>query len=433
MEDFTVTHNTGKTYSACAVARELNLNILVVCPKAVIKAWGNVIKHHFKMGNKLVGIINYEKLRTGRKDSPIASFVLKKHAKRETFVWKIPKKTLIIWDESQKLKNWKTQNAKTCVAAIKENYPMLFCSATNATNPLEMRAVGLALKIYKNGANQYWDWAKVHGVFKGTWGMEFNNDKRSLRRLHHTIFEQHGVRLRRDEIPGFPECEIIPEVYNMEEEETHQINAIYDEMERELELVAQREIADQIRAEKKKQQLQEIVIQLRARQKIELVKVPLMVEMVEEALEQGFSVVVFVNYVETMKALSERLKTKCIFDGQTPDKTRDQSVEDFQADKQRVILINVQSGGAGLNLHDLNGKFPRMSIISPSYSPVFMRQALGRIWRDDAKTKAIQKIVCVANTVEENVCRNVQQKLNNLDMLNDGDLQLSRKWMEIKE
>jgi hypothetical protein len=51
-----------------------------------------------------------------------------------------------------------------------------------------------------------------------------------------------------------------------------------------------------------------------------------------------------------------------------------------------------------------------------------MRQATGRIWRDSAKSKSLQKIVFVAGTVEEDVCRNVQSKLDNLDILNDGDL-----------
>jgi hypothetical protein len=430
--DFTVTHNTGKTYTACAVAREMGYDILVVCPKAVIKSWNKVVCNHFKMKDKLVGVVNYEKLRNGRTDSEIASFVLKRHTKRSIFKWKIsPKRTLIIWDESQKMKNWSTQNAKVCKTAIKEGFPMLFLSATVATNPLELRVVGLALKIFKSDNKSYWDWARSHGVYQGQWGMEFNNNPLSLRRLHHTIFEQSGVRLRRDVIPGFPECEIIPEVYNIDDKDAQQINSIYEEMERELEVVARREKADKERADNKKQQQSELIIQLRARQKIELIKVPLMVEMVEEALQEGFSIVVFINFVETMDALSERLKTKCIFDGRTSDKIRDQNVENFQDDKERVVLINMQSGGAGLNLHDLNGKFPRMSIISPSYSAIFMRQALGRIWRDDAKTKAIQKIVCIANTVEENVCRNCQQKLNNLDMLNDGDLSLSRQYEKI--
>lgn len=426
-DEFVVLHNTGKTYSACAVARELDLNICVVCPKAVIKSWNNVIKNHFKMKDKLVGVINYEKLIRGRKDSPIASFVLHRHSRRPKFEWKIPKKTLIVWDESQKLKNWKTQNAKRCVDAIKAGYPMLFCSATNATNPLEMRAVGTALKIF-GGNKSYYEWAYENGVYKGNWGLEFNNDSKILKRIHHQVFQQRGVRLRRDEIPGFPACEIIPEVYDMDEEDANKINEIYFEMERELNIARKREQEDKKKAEALNQELQEVLIQLRARQRIELVKVPLFVDMVEEAKEQGFSVALFVNYTETLNAIAERLGTKCVFDGKTSDRIRDRNVELFQEDKERVIIVNIQSGGAGLSLHDLNGNFPRMSLISPSYSPIFMRQALGRIWRDDAKTKSVQRIVCVANTVEENVCRNVQQKLDNLDMLNDGDLAYAKNY-----
>jgi superfamily II DNA or RNA helicase len=144
--------------------------------------------------------------------------------------------------------------------------------------------------------------------------------------------------------------------------------------------------------------------------------------MIEEGLEQGMSVVVFLNFTETIQAISQRLNVNCIFDGKTSDKKRQDAVDSFQADKERVILVNIASGGAGLSLHDIHGKYPRLSLISPSYSAVCMRQATGRIWRDSAKSKSLQKIVFVAGTVEEDVCRNVQSKLDNLDILNDGDL-----------
>jgi len=67
-----------------------------------------------------------------------------------------------------------------------------------------------------------------------------------------------------------------------------------------------------------------------------------------------------------------------------------------------------------------------MSIISPSYSAVLMRQSTGRIWRDSAKSKSIQKIVFASGTVEEKVCESVKQKLENLDTLNDGDLEIGK-------
>lgn len=406
----------GKTFTACAVARELGYKIVVVCPKAVIKSWHKVLYKHFKLGEQVIDIVNYEKLRNGRKDSKVASYILSRKTKRKVLTWKIPKKTLIIFDESQKLKNWKTKNAKTCVSALKEDFLMLFCSATNATNPLEMRAVGLALKLFKGSASHYYEWAKEHGVYQGTWGLEFNNDPVVLRKLNKLIFDYRGVRLRRDTIPNFPDCEIITEVYNMDDEDTKRINQIYKDMEREL---------SRLEKIKKGDGESQLTIQLRARQEIELVKVPLFVDMIEEAREQGFSLVVFVNFTETINALSNRLNTNCIFDGKTPDIVRNKNVELFQNNDEKIILINIQSGGAGLNLHDLHGNNPRMSIISPTYSPTHMRQALGRIWRDDAKTKSIQRIVCVANTVEERVCQSVKQKLNNLDLLNDGDLMMA--------
>lgn len=406
----------GKTYVACAVARELGMKIVIICPKSVRESWRRVIINHFKMENELVGITNYEQLRIGKKDSIIASFVTNRKTHRDKFTWKITKDTLIIWDESQKLKNWKTQNAKTCIEAWKQGYKMLFCSATNATNPLELRTVGTVLKLFK-GAKQYYDWAYQHGVYKGQWGMVFTDDPKErekfLKKLHKDIFINRGVRLTRDTIPNFPESEVIADCYNMDDAEIKQINRIYGEMSVEL-----KQLANKV----KKDKAAEMVAIIRARQKIELVKVPLFIDMVEEAIEDGMSVVVFVNFTETVNALSKRLNTDCIFDGKTPDNVRQANVDAFQEDKQRVILVNIASGGAGLSLHDLNGLHPRLAIISPSYSAVLMRQATGRVWRDDAKTKSIQKIVFVADTVEEDVCENVQKKLNNLDLLNDGDL-----------
>jgi len=403
----------GKTYTACGVARELDMDILVVCPKAVKESWKRVIKNHFKMWGKCAGIINYEALRMGKSDSVIASYVKRRDTRRKEFVWKLPKNTLIVWDEAQKLKNAKTKNSETCMAALKSGYKMLFCSATMATNPLELRTVGQCIQLFKS-SKQYYEWAYAHGVVRGRFGMEFTGDKKALSKLSNDIFNNRGVRLNRDTIPNFPESQITAECYEMDKEDQDKINKAYDEMQLEL-LKIERLL------KKDKGQTQMVAI-LRARQKVEMFKVPLIIEMAEEGIENGMSVAIFCNFTETINALSDRLKTKCIVNGVVKDKDRQQSIDDFQSDKSRIILVNIAAGGAGLNLHDLNGNFPRLALICPSYSAVLMRQSTGRVWRDSAKTKSIQKIVFVANTVEEQVCNSVNQKLNNLDLLNDGDL-----------
>lgn len=406
----------GKTYVACGVARELEMKILVVCPKAVMESWRRVICNHFKMKSSLVEIINYEQLRIGKKDSQVASFVTNRKTHRDKFTWKISRDTLIVWDESQKLKNWKTKNSKTCIEAMKQGYKMLFCSATNATNPLELRTVGTCLKLFK-GANNYYQWCYEHGVSKGRFGLEFTADMRIrqkvLKKLHQDIFINRGVRLSRDTIPNFPASEIIAECYNMDEEDVKKINQFHNEMEKELK---------RLYSVIKRDKASELTAILRARQQIELVKVPLFIDMIEEGLENNMSVVVFLNFTETIQAIAKRLNTECIFDGKIGDAARQKNVDDFQEGKQRVILVNIASGGAGLSLHDIHGLNPRLTLISPTYSAVLMRQATGRVWRENAKSKSVQKILFVEGTVEVRVCDNVREKLKNLDLLNDGDL-----------
>jgi len=86
------------------------------------------------------------------------------------------------------------------------------------------------------------------------------------------------------------------------------------------------------------------------------------------------------------------------------------------------MIANLSAGNAGISLHDLNGEFPRHSIISPSFSAIHMIQSLGRIHRAEGKSPCMQTIMFASDTIEEHACKRVQAKINNLDALNDGDL-----------
>src|ERR1019366_3254523 len=132
--------------------------------------------------------------------------------------------------------------------------------------------------------------------------------------------------------------EIIADCYNMDDRDVKKINEYHEEMKRELKALSKLS---------KKDKASELTAILRERQTVELTKVPLFIEMIEEGLEDGMSVVVFVNFTETLNAISKRLNTSCIFDGKTSDLIRQQNVDNFQNDKERVILINAQSGGSG--------------------------------------------------------------------------------------
>ena len=408
----------GKTYTAVGVARELGMGIAVVCPKAVIYSWNKVIKDHFGMKPEFV--LNYESVKTGKyKDIGVWKSV-SKISTREFFQWNIPKNTLIIFDESHRLKGHGTQNSEIAIAAKKQGYKILCCSATNAINPIELKCVGLITGLYKTG--KWLAFLREHGCEQGRFGWEFSGDKDVLKKLHADLFLDRGVRVRRDDIKGFPDSEVIAEAYNIDEKSQKELKEVYEEMEKELKYL-------QAQCKNTKEyQLNSMVIMLRARQQAELIKVPLFVEMAEDALEDGMSVVIFVNFSETVRALSKRLNTNCVVWGENKGNERDVHIADFQADKKRVIIVNIKAGGAGLSLHDLNGNYPRISLISPTPSAVDLRQALGRVWRDGGKTKSLQKIIFAASTVEEEVCEKVKLKLSALDTINDGDVSIGTEF-----
>jgi SNF2 family DNA or RNA helicase len=163
--------------------------------------------------------------------------------------------------------------------------------------------------------------------------------------------------------------------------------------------------------------------QLRLRQEIELMKAPIFADLATNAIEEGGAVAVFVSFRATLEKVIELLKKYMpltLKGGDTEDE-RQSAVDSFGV-FSRCIVCTISAGGLGISLHDEHGTFPRVSIISPSFSAIELKQALGRVHRAGAKTKSVQRIVFAANTVEEKVCSRVRQKLNNIDLINDDEL-----------
>ena len=158
-----------------------------------------------------------------------------------------------------------------------------------------------------------------------------------------------------------------------------------------------------------------IVNIIRARQLAESLKVPDLVEMAEDLMLEGLSVVIFVSFKETVQALCEKLCCDRIEGGQKSD--RQQVIDDFTADKTNCIVVNTAAGGTGISLHDVNGDRPRVSLISPQFSAKDHVQVLGRIHRNGMKSDALQKILVASGSVEEAVMSSMQRRLDNLAIM----------------
>jgi ERCC4-related helicase len=226
----------------------------------------------------------------------------------------------------------------------------------------------------------------------------------------------------------FPESHIVADAYDLGPTEGARCQQVYDDMDTEIARLDER-------AADYSQHI--FAIMMEARRRAELCKIPTFVDMVEDLFDEGKSVVVFLNFHDSVEALIKRLEKNkklrglisFIIGGQDAKKRQD-DIEAFQADKKRIMICNIAAGGVGVSLHDLNGKFPRASIVSPNYSAYQLVQALGRIWRQGGLTKSYQRIVFAAGTIEERACRRVQFRINNLSTLNDADLRDGIKMFE---
>lgn len=173
-----------------------------------------------------------------------------------------------------------------------------------------------------------------------------------------------------------------------------------------------------------------------ARQTIELLKVPTFIELIKENIKNGKSSVVFVNFNDTMIQIAKELNIDCLVYGSIKEKVKlnnsiiinkYQNIRDFQNNIKNTIILNIRSASAGISLHDLNGDHQRVSIISPTWSAQDFIQVLGRIHRSGAKSDAIQKIIYCEGTIETEICKNLESKINNLSKINNGDVDLYEK------
>ncbi len=468
---------TGKTYEIMGVARHRNEAPLVVCPKSVRSSWQRVAAY---LGGS-VHVVNYEALkgknewgemtkpegyddaakthadlkraveifrtnmravdvkltnpeltqeqrRALRDDWKVSDFnqllVQEEHARKvfkalkrqRRFVWHQKDIPFIVFDEGQRCKAPDSLNSKIMIAAKRDGIPVIVASATAAQSPLEMKALGYVLGLH-NGTD-FWQWCKRNGCKPSSFGgFKFVGGDPAMLRIHHQIYPKLGCRTRREDVPDFPESQIAAELYDLEGSE--HIDELYAEMGLALDAL-------KLQSSRDVDLDHPLTQMLRARQQVELIKVPLFYELAEDAVAEGMSVAIFVNFSQTIAELRSRFHdcgVSMIHGNQSEDGTeRDAEIEKFQAGVTRILISNLKAGGVGVSLHDLDGKHPRLSLISPTFSALDLVQVLGRVWRQGGKSKSIQRIVLAANTVEQHIQARIAAKLANISLLNDGDL-----------
>lgn len=406
---------SGKTFSSLAAVKTLGKKVLAICPKSGIPGWERAMEY---LGVEGVAI-NYEQVKTGNTNwGSWRSHVIEnsKGEKKtvEFFEWNLCDDVyVIIYDECHRLKNRDTINSQIAIASKLQGIKIILLSATAASNPLEMKALGYILDLFP--LKKYWDWAGQHGVRKGRFGMEFAGGSYHLEKIHNSIFKANppkGVRIRTKDIPGFPDCLIISEALDFDGENSR-IQSAYDDMQDAIARLKERmgnDVGTCI--------LTEI---LRARQKIELLKIPTLAEMTEDLVTEGNSVVVCLSFKESIQALASKLKTTCIIDGDNVGEKRERNRLAFQRGSERVCILSILCGES-IDLDDQIGDYPRVELLCPDFSVQRVRQAMGRVHRAKSLSKAVVKFCYATGTIEDRARERVMEKARNMEMLNDADL-----------
>jgi hypothetical protein len=421
---------TGKTYCASWVAKNYGASVVVLCPKSVQKNWFDTLKS-FGVDNPIV--MTFERLVRG--NTEYYSFNMGEYLNRKT-IWKsegitvnFPKNSLVILDEVHKCKGKKSLAGECLIALKNAGYKLLMLSASAATNVTEMKAFGYATLLHSGYG--YFDFCKDNGVDFNRFGvMSWDADARKCKdgmlRIHNTLYNTVNCasRMNRKDFGDiFPDNQVIADSFDLGSN-TAKLKSVYAEMEYELMNLEEdsKEYSEHIFA-----------IIMKARRNSEILKVPSMVNWIIDMYREGISPVVFVNFRETLDAIEKRLiesgeftaKISKIVGGQSP-KIRNNEIENFQKDITRVCLVMIPAGAASVSLHDLNGNYPRHTLINPSYSAINTLQSLGRCHRANGKTPVIQRFFFAEGVeIEQKMRQRVNLRLSNLDCLNDGDFAIN--------
>lgn len=393
---------TGKTYTSIALCCQLRITPIIICPKNSRSMWKDVCER-FKVNATC--IINYELLRNCKmydnNDKKIKCPFISK-TEDDTYIWNIenPKYTIIIFDEVHQCKNPNSHLGKILLSS-KKKCKILLLSATLYDKINDFIIFGYMLGLYKNmRAGKGWlKWIIRQDI------KNINKNKKSI--MHDEIFPSYGSRMDIEDIcknSDFPKNIITTDCYDINIKDTKKLNLNMKKL-------------------KKGMNLAEIT---KIREKIEKYKIPIIINEIIKYYELGKSIVVFINFINTLEKIKTTLdelglEYGIIKGGQTSEERINQT-ELFQYNRIRIIICTIQSGGESISLHDKFGTNPRISLISPSLSSIDIIQSLGRIYRMECKTPCLQKFIFCAGTYEQKISNIIKNKLDNINKLTDDDL-----------
>lgn len=139
----------------------------------------------------------------------------------------------------------------------------------------------------------------------------------------------------------------------------------------------------------------------------------------EEIAQSGRKAIIFSQWVDTLKKLSDRLERfgPLEYHGKVPQHRRDAIIQKFRDDPDRhVILMSYGAGGVGLNLQFTNYVF----LFDRWWNPAVEDQAINRAHRIGVDGPVTVTRFLMLDTIEERIDRVLQEKRELFDIIFSG-------------
>lgn len=148
-------------------------------------------------------------------------------------------------------------------------------------------------------------------------------------------------------------------------------------------------------------------------------------EIIEDTFNNNEKIIVFSQYVESLKFIQQNLKVKSIlFDGSLSKSQKDAAVDKFQNSTESIVfLASLQAGGVGLNLQSAS----RVVIFDRWWNPAVEKQAIARAHRMGNKNKVHAIKFVSAGTIEERILDLLHFKEELFDEVIEGAVELKDK------
>lgn len=396
-----VVHNCGKTFISVLVGTSINTPKLVICPESLRLNWYREIKNvaadadvqiqmsnqepHFGKDWTIIGYASVAKFLEELKKNFNCIFVDECHACKAVNNWGNPssKRAGTVIDLAE--------NAEYCYLLSGTPLPSHNIDLYNILKMLRCESFDFNSRwAFKNFADKFCDPKQTY------YGTDYSGNSNSDD-LHAILSNIMVRRLKKDVLPDLKkQRQFIPIEPKFKRE--------YNDIER--------------RLYKPDEGDTYMGLAMTGRKMLSNYKIDTAIDLAESLIESGESVVLVTNFIESADNLKAHFKDKCCeIRGGMSDSAKQKSIDDFQSNKVKVCVLNMQAGGVGITLTAAH----TMIIVDYAWVPSDMIQVEDRICRSGQKESCmIYYIYCINSTLDSTFIEMISNKSENIDLVVDN-------------